>query len=624
MFLKNVSTRIKILFTQRLTRRVLIFFIAIIITGSLVIGVLAKEGIGNLMEGYRLRKERIEKASLPNASDQAPKEKNTLRSIGETLGLLPESEPIKKAETVEKEETIDRTFTPEEEKILIEIPANITEAQGAITKIADLISEAIIDIILDASKDQIGSYLSNKIITDYPEVSKVISASEIQSALNPAIAEVFKTDSVKQFLDEELQKVIKEKISDLVGSDPSPAALEKAVNQNLDKIVMENLPTIMKKSGIFDPLTDKVYATLNGLSIFDTNVLAKSVSNITGDMTYSLDCDSDGAVEKTNGPTSSSSYTVSSACYYFKSKTASLTITKDGAGSASGFATITVANDNLTIASVNQSPIIDLSSSKTILEGSSVTLSGSRSIDPEGGSLSYYWIQTAGSSVSFSPGSATLSFTAPSLGQNEEGEDITSAVFTFNLTITDREGASASGSVSVTVVKENAPDPEEEQPRQYFAAVLSGSSLGKSDYLNRVMGGRLKQFSQDQTKYYFENNFKGDAFGVFISDNIKEMSVDITKSTFKNEFVTDDIEPEKPMGRGVYRAKNLEDRRWPEDLDSLKNFEFDSILKGPVFKTIQGFGSCRKSWHRITRCSCRCSGKSYLWDPVSRACGCGQ
>lgn len=705
MLIKQKIDQIKTLFTQKLSRRALIFFTAIFIISFLTVGVMAKQGINNFLIGYRLSKDKLQPGGLPQSADRQAKDNSFLKSIGRTLGFLPESDSIKTAaETpVANEPPGDVDLTLEEERILIEIPADVTNTQEAIKKIADLISEATLDIINESDKSAMGTYIAAKVLSDYPEVGKVISASEIQSYLMPKINEVFGDENFKNFIEEELQAAIKEKVADIVGPDATPEEVEKAVNKNLSKIIIENLPVILKKPTALDILTNKVYDGLNNLPIFNTNLIARVASNITGNLTYNFDCSSDGSVEKTNGPVSATTDSVANICYYFKSSAASANVNKTGDGSASGTANVTISGDSLTIASVNQAPIIDIGSNQTVKEGTTVNLNASRSIDPEGDLLGFLWTQTSGASIALNSFSSTPSFIAPMLGQDTQGNDIISAVLSFQLTVTDSQGASSSGTVNITVIKTD-PLVQIDMARKYLAVVLSGSSLGKVDYLNRVMAGKLNQFSQDKVKDYFDNSFAADSFGLFVKDNINEMSMDVSKSTFKGEFITDTSEGmpppqgEKPK-KGIYRdatARGKVNQRDYEEiqdglnnlsptqlqdlgktnpaalealgkftsvpdlnadkitsrlkqidphqfmnlddntlnglknlpglsaLDTAKRFEFDIDVTGPLFRSIQGYGSCRKSWHFITRCNCRCPDKSYLWDPMNRTCGCGE
>ena len=93
----------------------------------------------------------------------------------------------------------------------------------------------------------------------------------------------------------------------------------------------------------------------------------------------------------------------------------------------------------------NMSPIANAGANQTVLFGSAVTLNGSSSVDPDGGTIeSYLWAQTAGESVTLSSTTvAEVSFTAPS------SEDSLS----FTLTVTDNEGATGSATVYVKTVQ---------------------------------------------------------------------------------------------------------------------------------------------------------------------------
>jgi hypothetical protein len=71
-------------------------------------------------------------------------------------------------------------------------------------------------------------------------------------------------------------------------------------------------------------------------------------------------------------------------------------------------------------------------------------LSGRGSKDPDGGSGSYLWVQTAGPAVALSsPRSATPSFTAPEVTRE--------TTLSFRVIVTDNEGSTGSAVVNVMV-----------------------------------------------------------------------------------------------------------------------------------------------------------------------------
>jgi len=103
---------------------------------------------------------------------------------------------------------------------------------------------------------------------------------------------------------------------------------------------------------------------------------------------------------------------------------------------------------NIHVTNVNNRPVADAGADQTVQEGSPVVLNGSNSFDPDAETLSFSWVQTAGTAVSL-PGANTAnpSFTAPLVGP-------TGMTLTFELTVSDGIDA-ASDSVNVLVENVN-------------------------------------------------------------------------------------------------------------------------------------------------------------------------
>jgi hypothetical protein len=119
-----------------------------------------------------------------------------------------------------------------------------------------------------------------------------------------------------------------------------------------------------------------------------------------------------------------------------------LTATDNYGGAATATTSVTVRN-------VNQPPTASAGPAQSVNEGSVATLSGSGT-DSDGTIASYAWTQTAGPVVTLlNANTATASFAAPSVSVN--------TVLTFQLVVTDNQGATGLATTSVTVVNVNQP-----------------------------------------------------------------------------------------------------------------------------------------------------------------------
>ena len=104
-----------------------------------------------------------------------------------------------------------------------------------------------------------------------------------------------------------------------------------------------------------------------------------------------------------------------------------------------------------TLSVSNQPPLANAGPDQNVNEGVTVTLSGSNSSDPEGGTLTYTWSQVSGTAVVLSsPTPSQTAFTAPNVGF--DGEPLG-----FQLTVTDPGGLQSSDTCLVNVVWVNQP-----------------------------------------------------------------------------------------------------------------------------------------------------------------------
>ncbi len=100
----------------------------------------------------------------------------------------------------------------------------------------------------------------------------------------------------------------------------------------------------------------------------------------------------------------------------------------------------------------NLAPTANAGANQTVAQGATVTLNGSASSDPEGGTLSYDWAQSAGPGVLTVDDVANPSFIAPS-------GSASNVTLTFELVVSDGPNTSAPSTTTVTVLGSAAPPP---------------------------------------------------------------------------------------------------------------------------------------------------------------------
>ena len=95
-----------------------------------------------------------------------------------------------------------------------------------------------------------------------------------------------------------------------------------------------------------------------------------------------------------------------------------------------------------------QTPVAIAGADKTVTEGSTVTLDGSASYDPDGGKVFYQWHQTGGPTIVLSDETAAIPTFVP---MPVSGDDV---VLTFNLKVTDEDGSEDNDTINV-IVRDN-------------------------------------------------------------------------------------------------------------------------------------------------------------------------
>nr|WP_264475110.1 malectin domain-containing carbohydrate-binding protein [Salinirubrum litoreum] len=146
------------------------------------------------------------------------------------------------------------------------------------------------------------------------------------------------------------------------------------------------------------------------------------------------------------------------------------TVAGEGSGIDSESTRVTDTDDlTITVEAQNTAPTADAGADQTVQAGDTVTLDATGSSDADGSIASYSWTQTGGTSVSLSDASAAQpTFTAPDLTSEE--------TLTFEVQVTDDDGATATDSVSVTV------QPTSTGAKSAEVAITPNSGLEASTY----------------------------------------------------------------------------------------------------------------------------------------------
>ncbi len=160
----------------------------------------------------------------------------------------------------------------------------------------------------------------------------------------------------------------------------------------------------------------------------------------------------------------------------------------------------------------NQAPVTDAGPDQTVDEGSTVTLSGLNSTDPDDGIASFQWRQVQGIEVVLtSPTEPETTFIAPNV-------DDAGAALVFELTVTDYSGVTSVDSCIVNVTWVNVPpiaDAGMDQTVMEGSEVLLDAS-GSTDADNGIVSYAWKQLAGPTVTLINANS----ATPTFISPNV--------------------------------------------------------------------------------------------------------
>ena len=256
----------------------------------------------------------------------------------------------------------------------------------------------------------------------------------------------------------------------------------------------------------------------------------------------------------------------------------------------------------------NLPPIAFGGNDRTVSEGTTVTLDGTGSADPEGESLSYTWLQTGGELVTLSGSTtATPSFTAP---------DVTSdSILQFSLIVNDSIHDSDADFISVTVIpviQNTAPvannDIIAQQATQQIPLTINTNTLLNNDLDadgdtitvqsvdDTSANGGTVTLSNNIVTYTSADSFTGDdTFSYTITDGTDTDSAVVTIAVIE--------QPATPEGTFVYVIDNYSKQLTKFDGDGnylstitgfIGPFDVDSDYSGNIYASAT-------NWHKITK-----------------------
>lgn len=169
---------------------------------------------------------------------------------------------------------------------------------------------------------------------------------------------------------------------------------------------------------------DSDFETDARIALYYTDTFGKDGILIVADLSEDPDRENDTYVWNITG--------VADGTYYIYA------VISDGNSTVTSYSSVAVTVDKTP-------PVAVAGDDQTVDEGATIVMDGSASNDPDNGTISYYWEQTGGASVSLSdPEEAQVTFTAPDAGSDGE-------VLTFTLTVVDAVGLESIDEITVLI-----------------------------------------------------------------------------------------------------------------------------------------------------------------------------
>ncbi|WP_026376357.1 PKD domain-containing protein [Aestuariibacter salexigens] len=257
---------------------------------------------------------------------------------------------------------------------------------------------------------------------------------------------------------------------------------------------------------------------------------------------------------------------------------------------------------SITVTPVNDAPTANAGVDQVVDEQSEVTLNGSGSSDDDGNIDSYEWQQTSGTDVTLSDSAvANPTFTAPDISEDE--------TLTFELTVTDNEGASDTDSVDVqvTAIIDNSIPASEIQTAIFvheLALVLDDfvgekvwvvGYFGNSEYNLAIEGMLVDHPLRLTVREGFDHHSVAVLTGVLPADDWNE-SLIMVYGTVTNYSDTDDtsIDDSIPL-------INVEKFTQIEEARTRDTWDFDLFVPSVDPNTVQGSGD--DDYHSTSRAS---------------------